>query len=107
MTEPTSARTRSARINLRVEPEVDELLRAAARLEQKSLSAFMMESALERARQVMDAERRLVLGAEEFDRILEELDRPGRVVAPLLELAQRAGAQAGRTPARKRSEPAR
>ena len=49
---------RSERINLRVEPETDELLRAAARVEHKSLSAFMVESALDRARQVMDAERR-------------------------------------------------
>ena len=50
----------------------------------------MVESALERAQQVMDAERRIVLQAEEFDRIVEELERPGRVVTPLVEVAERA-----------------
>jgi uncharacterized protein (DUF1778 family) len=59
---------RSERINLRVEPETDELLRAAARVEHKSLSAFIVESALDRARQVIDAERRLALSSAEFDR---------------------------------------
>jgi len=85
-----AAARRSERINLRVEPEADELLRAAARAQHKSLSAFMVESALERAQQVMDAERRIVLQADEFDRIVEELERPGRVVAPLVEVAERA-----------------
>ena len=78
------------RINLRVEPEADEILRAAAHAQHTSLSAFMLESALERAQQVLDAERRLVLRAEEFDRIMEELDRPGRVVTPLMGVAERA-----------------
>jgi uncharacterized protein (DUF1778 family) len=89
MTERVSAVRRSQRINLRVESEADELLRAAARLERKSLSSFMLESALERAHQVLEAERRLELRAEEFDRIVDELDRPGRVVTPLLKLVAR------------------
>jgi len=82
---------RSERINLRVEPEADDLLRAAARTQHKSLSAFMVEAALERAQQVMDAERRIVLMAEEFDRIVEELERPGRVLTALVDVAERAG----------------
>jgi uncharacterized protein (DUF1778 family) len=68
MSEHESGPRRSERINLRVEPEADELLRAAARAQHKSLSAFMVESALERAREIMDVERRIVLQAEEFDR---------------------------------------
>ena len=82
---------RSERINLRVEPEADDLLRAAARTQHKSLSAFMVEAALQRAQQVMDAERRIVLMAEEFDRIVEELERPGRVLTALVDVAERAG----------------
>src|SRR6478672_3415206 len=94
---------RSERINLRVEPEADELLRAAARAQHKSLSAFMVESALERAQQVMDAERRIVLQAQEFDRIVDELERPGRILAPLVDVAKRvayadSGAQDGTPP---------
>ena len=89
MTERVPAVRRSQRINLRVESEADELLRAAARLERKSLSSFLMDSALERAHQVLEAQRRLELRAEEFDRIVDELERPGRVVTPLLKLVTR------------------
>ena len=89
MTGRVTAARRSQRINLRVDTRADELLRAAARLERKSLSAFMVESALERAHEVLDSERRLELRAEEFDRIVDELDRPGRVVTPLLRLVAR------------------
>jgi uncharacterized protein (DUF1778 family) len=89
MSDHESGPRRSERINLRVEPEADELLRAAARAQHKSLSAFMVESALERAREIMDVERRIVLQAEEFDRIIDELERPGRVITPLVEVARR------------------
>ena len=63
----------------------------------------MVESALERAQQVMDAERRIVLQAQEFDRIVDELERPGRILPPLVDVAQRAayadsGAQDGTPP---------
>ncbi len=85
---------RSERISLRVEPEADSLLRCAATAQHKSLSAFMLDSALERARQVIDEERRLVLQAAEFDRVLEELDRPAQVVASLLRLAEKVARQA-------------
>ena len=40
--------------------------------------------------EVMDTERRIVLQADEFDRIVEELERPGRVVTPLVAVAERA-----------------
>lgn len=89
MTERVTAVRRSQRINLRVEAGADELLRTAARLERKSLSSFTVESALERAQHVLDAQRRLELRAEEFDRIVDELHRPGRVVTPLLRLVTR------------------
>jgi uncharacterized protein (DUF1778 family) len=98
---------RSERINLRVEPETDELLRAAARVEHKSLSAFMVESALDRARQVMDAERRLALSSAEFDRVLEELDRPPQVIPQLLELAERVSHRGDRTGSQKPSSSSR
>lgn len=98
---------RSERINLRVEPQAGEQLRAAARVEHKSLSAFMVEAALDRARQVMDAERRLALSSEEFDRVLEELDRPPQVIPPLLELAHRVSRRADEPGSQKPSAPPR
>ena len=53
--------------------------------------------------EIMDAERRMVLPAEEFDRIVGELERSGRVLAPLVEVAERdaptdAGAEYGTPP---------
>lgn len=88
-----SSTTRSARINLRVDPAADELLRSAAGVLHKSLSAFMLDSSLERAHQVMDEDRRLVLQAVEFERLLEQLDRPARVVPALVRLAERVAAR--------------
>jgi uncharacterized protein (DUF1778 family) len=85
-----TSRRRSERINLRVEPEVDEVLRHAASLEHKSLSAFMLDAACERARAVVEEQRRIELSAEEFTRVLDELDRPAQVVAPIVALVERA-----------------
>ena len=85
---------RTARINLRVEPEADELLRYAASRQHKSLSAFLLDSALERAREVLEEDRQVVLQVEEFNRVLDELDRPAHVVGPLLRLAERVATQA-------------
>lgn len=80
---------RSERINLRVKPELDSFLRCAAEMEHKSLSAFMLDAAVERANQTVEENRRLVLSAAEFSRVLDELDRPAVVIEPLLKLADR------------------
>lgn len=85
-----TSRRRSERINLRVEAEVDVYLRKAASLEHKSLSAFILDAACDRARTVVEEQRRIQLGAAEFARVLDELDRPAEVVAPLLVLVERA-----------------
>ena len=80
---------RSERINVRVEPEVDAMLREAAGLEHKSLSAFLLDAACERARRTIEEHRRVEVSAAEFARVLDELDRPAQVVPPLLALAER------------------
>lgn len=84
---------RSERINIRVEPKVDQLLRRAASVQHKSLTAFMIDAAWERAEMVLVDQRRLEVRAEEFDRVLDELDRPAEVVAPLLRMAERVARQ--------------
>jgi len=80
---------RSERIDLRVKPEFNSLLRTAAEMEHKSLSAFMLDAAIERARVAVEANRRFAVSASEFSRVLDELDRPAEVVEPLLKLAER------------------
>jgi uncharacterized protein (DUF1778 family) len=90
--------TRSERINLRVDPEVDALLREAAALEHKSLSAFLLDAARERAQRTVDTYRRIEVSAEEFDRLEAELERPAQVVEPLLRLAERVAERRAATP---------
>lgn len=87
---PSRSDRRSQRINLRVEPEVDEYLRHAASLAHKSLSAFMLDAACEHARNIVEEQRRIELSAAEFTRVLDELDRPAEVVEPMLKLVERA-----------------
>jgi uncharacterized protein (DUF1778 family) len=92
------AQTRSERINLRVDPEVDALLREAAALEHKSLSAFLLDAAREKAQRTLDTYRRIEVSAEEFDRLEAELERPAQVVQPLLRLAERVAERRAATP---------
>lgn len=87
---------RSERINLRVDRDVDALLREAAALEHKSLSAFLLDAGIERARHTLEERRRIVLDDAELARVLDELDRPAQVVTPLLRLAERVARDAGR-----------
>jgi uncharacterized protein (DUF1778 family) len=94
----TEPRTRSERINLRVDPEVDALLREAAALEHTSLSAFLLDAAREKAQRTVDAYRRIEVSAAEFDRLEAELERPAQVVEPLLRLAERVAERRAATP---------
>ncbi len=48
---PTSASIRSDRIDVRTNPEVKSIIERAAQLNHKSISAYILESALQRARE--------------------------------------------------------
>ena len=84
-----AASQRSERINLRVAPEVEAVLREAAALRHKTLSAFLLDAAYEQAQATIEEGRRLRVRTETFERLLDELDRPAEVVEPLLELVKR------------------
>ena len=79
---------RSGRISLRVDPETDGLLRCAADLEHKTLTAFMIDAAWSHARDVIEDQQRIALTSAELARVLDELERPAEVVMPLLHLAE-------------------
>lgn len=83
------AETRAGRISMRVDPTVDEALRSAAEIEHKTLTSFVLDAAWSHARIVLRDRHRLTVDAEEFARILDELDQPAKVISPLLEAAQR------------------
>lgn len=90
MRQPTGLEARrTSRISLRVDPQVDEDLRYAAALEHKTLTAFMLDAARDRAEQTVSRRRVMELSEADLVRVLDELDRPGEVVEPLVKVAER------------------
>lgn len=77
---------RTERINLRVAPDVEAVLREAAALRNKSLTAFMLDAAYDEARVTLDEQQRTRVRAETFERLLDELDQPPRVIPELAAL---------------------
>lgn len=80
---------RRNRIEVRVSPEQDALIRQAADLEETTVSSFVLETVTARARKVIRERQDLVLSSEAFDRFIVELDRPAESVPELVDLFQR------------------
>ena len=76
---------RSEKVDLRISPAAKHTLREAAELRHKSVSEFVLESALERAELVLSAQTTMRLGAEEWDAFQKALDAPPSPVSPKLE----------------------
>lgn len=87
--QPSGTARRSDRLGLRVSAEHIDLIREAATLEGKTVSAFVMETATSRAREVLSDHRDLVLSAEAFELFIAELDKPAEAVPELVELFNR------------------
>jgi uncharacterized protein (DUF1778 family) len=84
---------KSDRLEVRVSPRQRATLERAASLAGTSVSAFVVEAAVERAEELMAAQMSTTVSADYFDRLIDTLDRPGR--APTLAKAAR---RAGRRP---------
>ena len=67
---------RTARIELRAEPEREEKIREAARLSNQSVSSFVLDAASERAEEVLRAATTTTVPAEYFDQLHRALDEP-------------------------------
>ena len=65
---------KSARINLRLDPEALETIRAAARAQQQDLTSFVLGAAMERARTVIAEDRLLRLTPHEVNQLERALD---------------------------------
>ena len=89
MTDAAFEAPRRHRLEVRVSPEQDALIRQAADLEATTVSAFVLETVTARAKKVIRQHQDLVLPAEAFDRFIAELDKPAEVVPELAELFQR------------------
>lgn len=81
MTKPA----RSEKVDLRISPAAKNTLREAAALRHKTVSEFVLESALERAEQVLASQMTVRLGAGEWKAFLAALDAPPAPVAAKLD----------------------
>ena len=82
----TDTKTRRHRIEVRVTPDQDALIRQAADLEDTSVTAFVLDTVTRRARKVLKDHDSLVLSNQAFDRFLTALDEPAKAVPELVEL---------------------
>jgi uncharacterized protein (DUF1778 family) len=77
---------RTSRINMRINEECLEQLRAAAMVEQQDLSAFVLGSAMDRARKVLLEDRVLKLSPAEVMQLERALERDPVVPKALSDL---------------------
>jgi uncharacterized protein (DUF1778 family) len=82
--------TKTARVNLRVAPDDDLLLRQAAELLGESLSEFLIASGRERAERLVANRTRFVLDEATWTAFNDALDRPAEVKPQVRELFARA-----------------
>lgn len=80
---------RSARLNMRISPEALELLRAAAAKQEQDLSAFVLGTAMERARAILLEDHVLRLSPHAVLQLENALDADAVVVPQLAELIRR------------------
>lgn len=82
---------RSDRIDLRIHPDAKEALQAAASLRHKSVSEFVLESALGAADEVLADRRHFGLNAEQWKSFQAALDAPLKPLPRLERLMQEPG----------------
>jgi uncharacterized protein (DUF1778 family) len=70
--------SRTAKLDLRLSPEAKQTLQAAATAARRSVSDFVLESALIRAEETLADRTRFGLDAERWKAFLDALDAPPR-----------------------------
>ncbi|HKH51675.1 MAG TPA: DUF1778 domain-containing protein [Mycobacterium sp.] len=81
-----ATKPRRHRLEVRVTPEQDALIRQAADLEETTVTAFVLDSVTSRAKGVVKHHHDLVLSNQAFNRFIAELDEPAKPVPELVEL---------------------
>ena len=82
---------KTARIEVRTDPEHEALLKQAANLTNQTLTGFILEAAERRAEQVVAEANTTVVPSAFFDQLLDALDRTPEPNLPLHRAAQRLG----------------
>jgi uncharacterized protein (DUF1778 family) len=86
MTDPASKASRRHRLEMRVTPQQDAVIRQAAQLENTTVTAFVLDTVTARAHKVIRRHADLVLSNDAFDRFIAELDKPAQVVPEVAKL---------------------
>jgi len=89
MSDPAVQPSRRHRLEVRISPEQDALIRQAADLEDSTVTAFVLDTVTSKARRVVKQHKDLLLSNEAFDRFIAELDKPAKPVPELVELFER------------------
>jgi uncharacterized protein (DUF1778 family) len=82
---------RTDRIDLRIQPEAKEALQAAASLRHKTVSEFIIDTALGAADEVLADRRYFGLDAEKWEAFLAALDAPPRPLPRIEKLMREPG----------------
>jgi len=89
MSDAVVRHSRRHRLEVRVSPEQDALIRHAADLEDTTVTAFVLDTVTAHATTVIAQRRDLVLSNPAFDRFIAELDKPPAAVPQLSDLFRR------------------
>lgn len=73
---PSAAKRRDERLELRLPPAAKAMLRRAAEVENKSISAFVLDKGLEAAAETLADRREFRLDARHYDAFVVALDTP-------------------------------
>ena len=95
----TTRTTRTEKLDLRLTPEAKRTLSAAAQAERRSLSDFVLESALGRAEEALADRRVFQLDPEQWEAFIAALDAPPRDMPRLRKLLNEPGIFSGNEPA--------
>lgn len=79
---------RTEKLDLRLSPTAKRALQEAARAQHRSVSEFVLESALAKAEEVLPPTR-IVLNTEQWEAFVRALDEPPRPTPKLDELMRR------------------
>lgn len=79
----TTQATKSERVQVRIDRDAKRMLKRAAALANTTVSAFLVNSALDAAGHIIRERQQIVLSARDWDRFLDALVNPPRPNAAL------------------------
>jgi uncharacterized protein (DUF1778 family) len=86
-----ATKTRSEKLDLRLTPEAKQTLQAAAVAQSRSVSEFVLESALAKAAETLPDRQHFGLDAERWSAFVAALDAPPRPLPRLAKLLSEPG----------------